>query len=192
MVNTRSVFPIRSPAASSQPTSQRGLTCSRVGQNEPGTSLHGRLFTPSSGFRDAAEGKRGSKLVPLLFLATWISFGDRGFGQTLDDAAARAQLAEEINQKYGTHASADLSFMELSQLLGSLKVIYSIVRQDDAGLESQGYHDPEFDEIEARIVMADRINQQYGTSLDWRQYDFVELFLLEQKFRSKSQTAEPR
>ena len=47
----------------------------------------------------------------------------------------------------------------------------------------------EFDEMEARMQMANRINQQYGTSLDWRQYDFLELFLLDQKLRGKSQTA---
>jgi hypothetical protein len=39
------------------------------------------------------------------------------------------------------------------------------------------------------MAMANRINQQYGTSFDWREYDSVELFRLYEKLRGKSQTA---
>jgi hypothetical protein len=70
-----------------------------------------------------------------------------------------------------------------------LNEICSITRQDHASLEAGGCRSAEFDEMEARMQMANRINQEYGTSLDWSQYDFLELFLLNQKLRGKSQTA---
>jgi hypothetical protein len=43
--------------------------------------------------------------------------------------------------------------------------------------------------MDARMAMTNRINQQFGTSLDWRQYNFLELFLLDEKLRGKSQMA---
>ena len=83
----------------------------------------------------------------------------------------------------------DLSLTQLYAIIVRLNEIFSSVGQDHESLEAEGSRSLEFDEMEARMAMANRINQQYGTSLDWRQYDFVELFLLDQKLRGKSQTA---
>ena len=110
-------------------------------------------------------------------------------GQSLDDSAARAQLAEEITQKYGVRVGGDLSLTQLYAIVAGLNEIWSIARQDHVSLEAGGCRSGEFDEIETRMAMANRINQQYGTNFDWREYDFVDLFLLDQKLRGKSQTA---
>ena len=115
--------------------------------------------------------------------------GYNSLGQSLDDGAARTQLAEEITKKYGVRVGGDLSLTQLYEIIVGLNEICSSVGQDHESLEAEGSRSVEFDEMEARMAMATRINQQYGTSLDWRQYDFVELFLLDQKLRGKSQTA---
>ena len=116
--------------------------------------------------------------------------GYDSLGQSIDDSAARAQLAAEITQKYGVRVTKDLSLPQLYMIIVGLDEILSIARQDYANLEAGGCRSAELGEMEARIAMADRINQQFGTSLNWRQYDFLELFLLDEKLRGKSQTAE--
>jgi hypothetical protein len=125
----------------------------------------------------------------LMASAALVLSGYNSFGQSVDDSAARAQLAEEITQKYGVRAGADLSLTQLYAIVVGLNEICSIARQDHASLDAEGSRSAEFDEMDARMAMANRINQQYGTSLDWRQCDFLELFLLDQKLRGKSQTA---
>jgi hypothetical protein len=110
-------------------------------------------------------------------------------GQSLDDSVARAQLAEEMTQKYGVRVGGDLSLTQLYLIVAGLNEICSIARQDHVSLEAGGCRRGEFDEMEARMAMANRINQQYGTSFDWREYDSVELFRLYEKLRGKSQTA---
>jgi hypothetical protein len=119
----------------------------------------------------------------LMASAALVLSGYNSLGQSLDDSAARAQLAKEITQKYGVRVGADLSLTQLYAIVVGLGEIYSIARQDHASLGAGGSRSAEFDEMEARMLMANRINQQYGTSLDWRQYDFLELFLLDQKLR---------
>jgi hypothetical protein len=116
--------------------------------------------------------------------------GYESFGQSLNDGAARAQLAGEIRQKYGIRVSTDLSLPELYLIINGLNEILTIAREDHASLQAGDCRGSEIDEMEARIAMANRINQQFGTNLDWRQYDFLELFLLDEKLRGKSQTAE--
>jgi tetrahydromethanopterin S-methyltransferase subunit G len=131
------------------------------------------------------------KRILILIASTALMFcGYESFGQSLDDSAARAQLAAEITQKYGVQVSRDLSLPELYAIVTGLNEILSIARQDHASLEAGDCRSPELGEMEARIAMANRINQQFGTSLDWRQYDFLELFMLDEKLRGKSQTAE--
>ncbi len=109
----------------------------------------------------------------------------------LDEHDTQENLdSAEITQKYGVQVSRDLSLPELYAIVTGLNEILSIARQDHASLEAGDCRSPELGEMEARIAMANRINQQFGTSLDWRQYDFLELFMLDEKLRGKSQTAE--
>jgi hypothetical protein len=131
----------------------------------------------------------GNGVLILMASAALVLSGYNSLVQSLDDSAARTQLAEEITKKYGVRMGGDLSLPQLYALIVGLNEIYSIVRQDHASLETGGSPSVELDEMEARMAMANRINQQYGTSLDWRQYDFLELFLLDQKLRGESQTA---
>ena len=131
----------------------------------------------------------GNGVLFLMASAALVLSGYNSLGQSLDDSAARAQLADEITHKYGVQVGADLSLTQLYAIVVGLNEICSIARQDHASLEAGGCRSAEFDEMEARMLMANRINQQYGTGLDWRQYDFLELFLLDQKLRGKSQTA---
>jgi hypothetical protein len=128
-------------------------------------------------------------LISMASVALVLS-GYNSLGQSLDDSAAREQLAEEITQKYGVRVGGDLSLTQLYAIVAGLNEIWSIARQDHRNLEAGGCRSGEFDEMEARMLMANRMNQQYGTSLDWREYDFVALFVLDQKLRGRSQTAE--
>ncbi len=131
----------------------------------------------------------GNRVLVLMASAALVLSGHNSHGQSLDDSAARAQLAEEISEKYGVRVGGDLSLTQLYAIVAGLNEIRSIARQDHASLEAGGCRSEEYDEMEARMAMANRMNQQYGTSFDWREYDFVELFLLDQKLRGKSQTA---
>ena len=131
----------------------------------------------------------GNGVLTLMALAASVLSGYNSLGQSLDDSAARTQLAEEITKKYGVRVGRDLSLTQLYEIIVGLNEICSSVGQDHERLEAEGSRSVEFDEMEARMAMANRINQQYGTSLDWRQYDFLELFLLDQKLGGKSQTA---
>jgi hypothetical protein len=126
----------------------------------------------------------------LMVSAALVLLGYESFGQSLDDSVARAQLATEITQKYGAHVGKDLSLPQLYTIVTGLNEILAIARQHHASLEAGGGESSELGEMEARIGMANRINQQFGTSLDWRQYDFLQLFSLDEKLRAKSQTAE--
>jgi hypothetical protein len=96
----------------------------------------------------------------------------------------------EITQKYGVQVGKDLSLPQLYTIVTGLNEILAIARQHHASLEAGGGESSELGEMEARIGMANRMNQQFGTSLDWRQYDFLQLFSLDEKLRGKSQTAE--
>jgi hypothetical protein len=131
----------------------------------------------------------GNGVLILMASATLVLSGYDSLGQSIDDSAARAQLAEEITQKYGVRVGADLSLTQLYAIIVGLNEIFSIAQHDHASLEAGSSRSVEFDEMEARMLMANRINEQYGTSLDWRQYDFLDLFLLDQKLRGQSQTA---
>jgi hypothetical protein len=115
-------------------------------------------------------------LISMASVALVLS-GYNSLGQSLDDSAAREQLAEEITQKYGVRVGGDLSLTQLYAIVAGLNEIWSIARQDHRNLEAGGCRSGEFDEMEARMLMANRMNQQYGTSLDWREYDFVALFV---------------
>ena len=132
----------------------------------------------------------GNGVLILMASAASVLSGYNSLGQSLDDGVARTQLAEEITKKYGVRVGGDLSLTQLYEIIVGLNEICSSVGEDHESLEaSEGSRSVEFDEMEARMAMATRINRQYGTSLDWRQYDFVELFLLDQKLRGKSQAA---
>jgi tetrahydromethanopterin S-methyltransferase subunit G len=131
----------------------------------------------------------GNGVLILMASAALLLSAYDSLGQSIDDSAARAQLAQEIIQRYGVQVGADLSLTQLYAIVIGLNEICSIARQDHASLEAGGNRSTEFDEIEARMLMANRINQRYGSSLDWREYDFLELFLIDQKLQGKSQTA---
>jgi hypothetical protein len=130
--------------------------------------------------------------VLILMASTALVFcGYASFGQSLDDSAARAALAAEITQKFGVRVSRDLSLPELYLIVNGLNEILAITRHDHASLDPARGDSPELGEIEARIAMANRINQEFGTSLDWRQYDFLELSLVNEKLRGRS-AGEPK
>jgi len=131
----------------------------------------------------------GNSVLIVMASAALVLSGYNSLGQSLDDSAARARLAEEITQKYGVRVGGDLSLTQLYVIVAGLNEICSFARQDHVSLEAGGCRRGEFDEMEARMAMANRINQQYGTSFDWREYDSVELFRLDEKLRGKSQTA---
>jgi hypothetical protein len=132
----------------------------------------------------------GNGVLILTVSIVLVLSGYDSLGQSIDDSATRAQLAVEITRKYGVEVSGDLSLPQLYVIVAGLNEIFLIARQDHAGLEAGSCRSGELGEVEARIAMANRINQQFGTSLDWRQYDFLELFLLDEKLRGKSQTAD--
>jgi len=131
-----------------------------------------------------------NRVLILMATAALLFCGYENFGQSIDDGAARTQLAAEITRKYGVRVSRDLSLPELYAIVTGLNEILSIARQDHASLKAGDCRSPELGEMEARIAMASRINEQFGTSLDWKQYDFVELFLIDEKLRERTQTAE--
>ena len=131
-----------------------------------------------------------NRVLILMATAALLFCGYENFGQSIDDGAARTQLAAEITRKYGVRVSRDLSLPELTAIVTGLNEILSIARQDHTSLKAGDCRSPELGEMEARIAMASRINEQFGTSLDWKQYDFVELFLIDEKLRERTQTAE--
>ena len=90
------------------------------------------------------------KRIWILMASTALMFcGYESFGQSLDDSAARAQLAAEITQKYGVQVSRDLSLPELYVIVTGLNEILSIARQDHASLEASGGESSELGEMEA-------------------------------------------
>jgi hypothetical protein len=90
----------------------------------------------------------------LMASAALVLSGYNSLGQSLDDSGARAQLAKEITQKYGVRVGADLSLTQLYAIVVGLGEIYSIARQDHASLGAGGSRSAEFDEMEARMLMA--------------------------------------
>ena len=90
-----------------------------------------------------------------LMLITCIALalcGYESFGQSLNDGAARAQLAAEIRQKYGIRVSTDLSLPELYLIVNGLNEILAITRHDHASLDAARGGSPELGEIESQIA----------------------------------------
>jgi hypothetical protein len=107
----------------------------------------------------------GNGVLILMASAALVLSGRDSLGQSLTDSATRAQLAEEITQKYGVRAGGDLSLTQLYGIVAGLNEIWSIAQQDHGSLGQWGCRSGEFDEMEARMAMANRINQQYGANL---------------------------
>jgi hypothetical protein len=80
----------------------------------------------------------GNGVLILMASAALVLSGHDSLGQSLDDSAARAQLAEEITQKYGVRVGADLSLTQLYGIVAGLNEIWSIARQDHGSLGEGG------------------------------------------------------
>ena len=70
--------------------------------------------------------------------AALVLSGRDSLGQSLTDSATRAQLAEEITQKYGVRAGGDLSLTQLYGIVAGLNEIWSIAQQDHGSLGAMG------------------------------------------------------
>jgi len=107
------------------------------------------------------------------------------------DAAARASLADEINQTYGSLVSPSLSIAELFDIKNRLDKADSISQNYGVDLDYRAHSFIELCDIESRIRIAVTINQQYGKNIDWREYGYPQLVELEQELRSQPQAPHP-
>ena len=78
----------------------------------------------------------GNSVLIVMASAALVLSEYNGPGQSPDDSAARARLAEEITQKYGLRVSGDLSLTQLYVIVAGLNEICSIARQDHVSLEA--------------------------------------------------------
>jgi hypothetical protein len=76
----------------------------------------------------------GNSVLIVMASAALVLSGYNSLGQSLDDSAARAQLAEEITQKHGVRVGGDLSLRQLYVIVAGLNEICSIARQDHVSL----------------------------------------------------------
>ena len=103
------------------------------------------------------------------------------------DAAARASLADEINQTYGPLVSPSLPIAELFDIKNRLDKADSISQNYGVDLDYREHSFIELCDIENRIRVAVEINQQYGKNIDWREYGYPQLLELDQQLRSQTQ-----
>jgi tetrahydromethanopterin S-methyltransferase subunit G len=67
----------------------------------------------------------GSGILIVMVSSALVLSEYNSLGQSLDDSAARAQLAEEITQKYGVRVGGDLSLTQLYAIVAGLNEIWS-------------------------------------------------------------------
>jgi hypothetical protein len=103
------------------------------------------------------------------------------------DAAARASLANEINQTYGTLVTPSLSIAELFDIKNRLDKADSIAQNYGVDLDYREHSFIELCDIESRIRLTVAINQQYGKNIDWREYGYPQLLKLEQQLKSQAE-----
>ena len=65
----------------------------------------------------------GNGVLILMASAASVLSGYKSLGQSLDDGAARTQLAEEITKKYGVRVGGDLSLTQLYAIIVGLNEI---------------------------------------------------------------------
>jgi hypothetical protein len=74
----------------------------------------------------------GNGVLILMASAALVLAAYNSPGQSLDDSAARAQLAEEITKKYGVRTGGELSLPQLYALIVGLNEIYSTILRTTA------------------------------------------------------------
>ena len=107
--------------------------------------------------------------------------------QTPYDAAARASLANEINQTYGTLVSPSLSIAELFDVKNRLDKADSIAHDYGVDLDYRQHSFIELCDIESRIRLAVAINQEFAKNLNWREYGYPQLIEIEQQLKTQTQ-----
>jgi hypothetical protein len=105
------------------------------------------------------------------------------------DAPARASLANEINQTYGTLVTPSLSISELFDIKNRLDKADSIAQDYGVDLDYREHSFIELCDIESRIRLTVAINTQYGKNIDWRAYGYPQLLELDQQLKSQLQVS---
>jgi hypothetical protein len=131
--------------------------------------------------------KRNAMIVALS-VALALTMHD-GLAQTPYDAAARASLANEINQTYGTLVTPSLSIAELFDIKNRLDKADSIAHDYGVDLDYREHSFIELCDIESRIRLAVEINQQFGKNINWREFGYPQLIEIEQQLKSQAQPA---
>lgn len=106
------------------------------------------------------------------------------------DAAARAALANDINQTYGTLVTPALSIAELFDIKNRLDKADSIAQNYGVDLDYREHSFIELCDIESRIRLAVAINHQYGKNVNWREYGYPELVEMEKQLESQAQVTQ--
>jgi uncharacterized protein (DUF2252 family) len=110
-----------------------------------------------------------------------------GKAQVSYDAPARASLAKEINQTYGTLVTSSLSTAELFDIKNRLDKADSIAQNYGVDLDYREHSFIELCDIESRIRLTVAINRQYAKNFDWREYGYPQLLELDQQLKSEAQ-----
>jgi hypothetical protein len=131
----------------------------------------------------------GPIIIAILFAL--VLTGYQGLAQAPYDAAARASLANEINQTYGYLVTSSLSISELFDIKNRLDEADSIARNYGVDLDYREHSFIELCDIESRIRLSVAINQQYGKNIDWREYGYPQLVEMERDLKSQAQPAKP-
>jgi hypothetical protein len=117
--------------------------------------------------------------------------GHQSFAQAPYDAAARASLANEINQNYGFLVDSSLPITELFDIKNRLDEADTIAQNYGVDLDYREHSFIELCDIESRIRLSLAINQQYGKNIDWREYTYPQLVEMERDLKSQAQPAKP-
>jgi hypothetical protein len=133
--------------------------------------------------------RRTAIIAAVLF--AFVLTGHQGLAQAPYDAAARASLANEINQTYGFLVTPSLSIAELFDIKNRLDEADSIAQNYGVDLDYREHSFIELCDIESRIRLSVVINQQYGKNIDWREYGYPQLVEMEQDLKSQAQPAKP-
>jgi hypothetical protein len=117
--------------------------------------------------------------------------GHQSFAQAPYDAAARASLANEINQNYGFLVDSSLPITELFDIKNRLDEADTIAQNYGVDLDYREHSFIELCDIESRIRLSLAINQQYAKNIDWREYTYPQLVEMERDLKSQAQPAKP-
>ena len=105
------------------------------------------------------------------------------------DAAARATLANEVNQTYGNLVTPSLSITELFDIKNRLDKADSIAQSYGIDLDYREHSFVELCDIESRIRLSLAINRQYRKNIDWREHGYNQLLDMEQLLSSQAQAS---